>query len=433
MISRNKKIKIKIKIKNNINNIIHIDISKMYNNDITNNITYTDLFIYNEIKKTDEAGEAQDIDIYSKYLKYENYDESYDKKYIEDRYKKIIKYRSQLLELNKLPLVKQRTPEWFELRKERLTASDLGDALANNNLKLAKKKAGITKDNTNYSIIPPLKWGTMFESMASRCYSQDRNDIEIYEFGLIADKKNDHFGASPDGINDLGIMIEIKCPYSRKIIDGKIPDKYFLQIQGQLAVCDLEECDYIECDFKTYSNREEYERDIKSNYNNCNKHHGIIAEYKNKSNEFEYIFSDPYLNANDTFENIYNKNKTALAALAAPVDLQFIKYTYWRLDKINVQRVIFEYDKWNNIVPKINQFWEKVEECKLLPIEEPELKQNTSGTNHKIAFIPDDDDDADDEANDIKKAEKEIVKKNKSVKKTVKIAKISYKFIEDDD
>jgi hypothetical protein len=34
---------------------------------------------------------------------------------------------------------------------------------------------------------------------------------------------NEHkfFGASPDGINELGIMVEIKCPFKRKL--KKIP------------------------------------------------------------------------------------------------------------------------------------------------------------------------------------------------------------------
>ena len=47
--------------------------------------------------------------------------------------------------------------------------------------------------------------------------------------------------------------------------------------------------------------------------------------------------------------------------------------------------VSFDNENWNNnIVPKINTFWEKVEECKKLPIEEPVRKQ-------KITFIEDDD------------------------------------------
>ena len=46
-------------------------------------------------------------------------------------------------------------------------------------------------------------------------------------------------------------MLEIKCPYSRKI-DGVIKPEYFSQMQGQLEVCDLEYCDFLECDFQKF-------------------------------------------------------------------------------------------------------------------------------------------------------------------------------------
>jgi len=51
-----------------------------------------------------------------------------------------------------------------------------------------------------------------------------------------------------------------------------------------------------------------------------------------------------------------------------------------------VQRVSFDAAKWNEIVPKINAFWDKVEECRTLPVEEVVPK------NNKITFIEEDDD-----------------------------------------
>ena len=54
-----------------------------------------------------------------------------------------------------------------------------------------------------------------------------------------------------------------------------------------------------------------------------------------------------------------------------------------------IQRVTFDATEWNNIIPKINAFWEKVEEYKMLPIE--------IGIK-KYKFI-DDNDDIDDKVN----------------------------------
>jgi len=235
-----------------------------------------------------------------------------------------------LKELLDKPLIKQRTTEWFNLRKDRLTASDLHDAIKNPHSLVKRKMKGTT---FNSSGIPALKWGTMFEAMAIRIYSHIKK-TKIHEFGLIINDEIENFGASPDGITDEGKMIEIKCPYSRKIIDGNIPEKYYYQIQGQLAVCKLYKCDYIECEFIIYEKEEEY---IESNIENDNYLHGIIAE-KKINGEFVYIYSNENQSCN---ENIKEMNKYIK---------ENYKLNYWKLEIINIQEVDFDKEKWNNVI-----------------------------------------------------------------------------------
>jgi len=341
-----------------------------------------------------ELGDKADFDIdevskkiysiLSKTNKCINYD------IINKRLVEIKKYRVELKALLTLPLMKQRSVEWFEARKTRLTASDLYDAVKGGNIsiKLAKKKANIIIDNINYNSIPALKWGTMFEPMASRCYSQKMNNINIHDFGLLCDVDNKHFGASPDGINEIGIMIEIKCPYSRKITDGVIPDKYKMQIQGQLAVCKLNECDYIECVFKSIETEEEY-LDIDDTIMNMN--HGVIAEFYNSKGEYTYFYSEPNKTPKECIEYIINQKNNCDNNSDG---LKFSKYTYWKLDEMIIQRVNFNSKTWETIIPKINMFWETVEEYKMLPIEVA-IK--------KYCFIKDDDDDdVDDNVDSVK-------------------------------
>jgi len=322
-----------------------------------------------------------DNKIYNKNNIKDNSDKIYTYDVITKRIAAIKQYRRELKVLLQLPLMKQRTEEWFEARKTRLTASDLYDAVKGGNvsIRLAKKKANIVVDNINYNAIPALKWGTMFEPMATRCYSQKMNNINIHDFGLICDVDNKHFGASPDGINDLGIMLEIKCPYSRKIMDGVIPDKYRMQIQGQLAVCKLKECDYIECIFKSIENEEDYlELDNTAN-------HGVVAEFYNSKGEYVYYYSEPNKTPKECLEEITNNHNNYIKNYNnTNGSLKFSKYTYWKLDEMIVQRVIFNADEWINIIPKINAFWETVEEYKMLPIE--------IGIK-KYKFVDDDDDD----------------------------------------
>ena len=45
-------------------------------------------------------------------------------------------------------------------------------------------------------------------------------------------------------------MLEIKCPYSRKIKENYIKPDYMDQVQGQMAVCKLKECDFAEFEFQ---------------------------------------------------------------------------------------------------------------------------------------------------------------------------------------
>jgi putative phage-type endonuclease len=298
-----------------------------------------------------------------------------------NRINKIKEYRKQLFNLKQIPFVKQRTPEWLDLRKDRLTASDLYDAVkggANTIMALAKKKANVTVDKINYKNIPPLKWGTMFEPMAARCYSQCNKNIMIHDFGLICDTRNQHFGASPDGISDMGIMIEIKCPYTRKLIDGFIPPKYLLQIQGQLAVCQLEECDYIECEFKCFESQEEYFNTLNSD---ITQNHGIIAECFDRNGEYYYLYSDENVTPKKAFDNISIQVSNMDSNLYT-----MNKYIYWQLIHMNIQKVKFNADEWKSTSEKITAFWNKVEDIKKMSVDELKLLETPK---KKIKFVDD--------------------------------------------
>ena len=313
-----------------------------------------------------------------KYIKYninldiKDYDilinEHIDKQFIINRVKYLENNKKILKELLEYPYIEQCTYKWYEIRKTCLTASDLGNALAKNNNLLAKKKAGVYIDNTDFQNIPPLKWGNMFEDMAIRCYKQMNNNIPVHIFGLIQNKSIQNFGASPDGINDLGIMIEIKCPFSRKIKKDVIPEKYFYQIQGQLAVCNLTECDYVECVFKTFDTDFEYFNFInEKKYENI--YFGIIAEfYDNLNKKHYYLYSNTFLKKEDTIVDIEIQIKNANN------NLEFIKLTRWVLEEIYIQKVELNKKLWETIPNKINEFWKKVEDSKNLPIEYKEKK-----------------------------------------------------------
>lgn len=173
---------------------------------------------------------------------------------VEVRMSRMRTWRKQLHVLLQDPGIKQRTDEWYHARTQLTTASDVGAAMGGRNggkptkEYLVKKAGGPDEQRAFSGTAPPLKWGIMFEPVAQQIYSQ-RMKLNVHEFGLIVHPTVPHIGASPDGISEMGVMLEIKCPFSR-IIDGTVPSAYGAQIQCQLEVCGLDECDFFECMFQ---------------------------------------------------------------------------------------------------------------------------------------------------------------------------------------
>jgi putative phage-type endonuclease len=267
---------------------------------------------------------------------------------IEKRVDEIIRYKTQLERLKTLPIIKQKTDEWFETRKHILTASMLAQALGKSKYgtrqKLIESKAFPERAKVLYSMrIPSLHWGNMFEPMADRCYRQRFDDININEFGLVIHPDLHCFGASPDGINELGIMVEYKCPWKR-IPNDTVPNQYKYQMLGQMATCGLEECDFVDCQFEKHYTYSDY-----GNLGNIRTNHGIIVEYGDSIAPI-FDYSPPYMTPKETLEWLYSHKK-----------FNNCLYHLWSLTKMNIHREYFDEHKWNNIVPEIKRFWNDVD------------------------------------------------------------------------
>lgn len=250
----------------------------------------------------------------------------------EDRQKLLSMYRIQLQRLLKIPKLEQKTPEWYNARHNLITASDFAQALGEGKFgtqkQLIEKKVQ-TNTDTKFVSNPFFEWGNMFEPVACNVYSAIHDNIKIHEFGLIQHPHHSYFGASPDGITDDGIMLEIKCPLKRKIT-GEIPLQYYYQIQGQLDVCDLRECDYFECEFSKYDTWEAYQTGYEGKEGSYT---GTILE---SENGFEY----PKLQ-----KHICDQESGA---------------KYWILDKYNIQRVIKDDEFVNAKLRDLKEVWDKI-------------------------------------------------------------------------
>ena len=185
-----------------------------------------------------------------------------------ERLESIYKRRKDILnELKQLELPDQRTPEWYEMRKEMLTASSMASALdkchftTRDELLLGKI---IPKP---YESNPITEWGVKYEDVAIQFYEELYN-VKVLDFGLIPHPEFKAFGASPDGICDdtgndeyVGRMVEIKCPPKRKFTKT-VPGHYLMQVLGQLEVCNLDECDFFQVKIEEYESYEDYQKDV---------------------------------------------------------------------------------------------------------------------------------------------------------------------------
>jgi len=281
---------------------------------------------------------------------------------IETCFEKIKGYRKVLKELQSIPQVAQRSPEWYAMRQKMLTASDTAQAMGlgkfGNRADLLTKKRNERKGIlVPFKTLPPMKWGIMFEAMAARCYQAVRDNVEIHEFGLLCHPTLP-YGASPDGITDLGIMIEIKCPYRRKI-NGEVLEQYAIQMQGQMAVCRLLECDFVECEMDCYNNEDEYLEAIADALDLEPANHGVIAEF-NTAGVTSYIYSDIPSGPDGPEGIIRNIQNQSIALMRADPSVNLVRFHYWKLRKMLIQRIQYDPDYFNGtVVPEIVRFWDE--------------------------------------------------------------------------
>ena len=280
---------------------------------------------------------------------------------IYERVRAVLRYRKQLARLLKIPQVPQRSPAWYALRRERLTASSAAQAMERGKFGtrhelLCSKVGEILGQPVPFdSNAPPLRWGVMLEPMAARTYAQRKGGVRLHEFGMLPHPALDCFGASPDNISDLGIMVEYKCPYRRKM-DGSIPEQYEIQMQGQLAVCGLEECDYVECDIEELGGEEGYLWAVDADAT-CD--HGVILEWSD-GGDTTYDYSPEDLTPGEAWA--WGQGRIAEKRAVGGQSLRLVRVHPWRLRKCWIQRVRFQPDRWEReIVPHIRAFWDDVQ------------------------------------------------------------------------
>ena len=144
-------------------------------------------------------------------------------------------------------MIVQGSPEWFAARLGKVTASKVSDVVA-------KTKSGWGASRANYMAAliaerltqtpadsfsnAAMQWGTEQEPLARVAY-EFFTGRDVEQVGFVDHPSIPMTGASPDGLVGEDGLVEIKCPNTAThidtLLDGKVPGKYVIQMQWQMA------------------------------------------------------------------------------------------------------------------------------------------------------------------------------------------------------
>ena len=277
-----------------------------------------------------------------------------------------VKMSEHLRSLREVVQPEQRTPEWYAMRNSLITASSASKVLFSEasafalladkvDIKPASFSCSVLNDNV------PLEWGKKYEPL-SVMYYEKLYDTKVQEYGCLIHREYKFIGASPDGINikednpRLGRMLEIKNVFTREI-NGIPKEDYWVQMQIQMEVCDLNECDFLETKYKEHTSRDSYVNAREnSNEHDLELRFGVMVLFvDNGVFHYEYGPLGMTLEEQDTWlEETREKEEKR-------ENVTWYRNIYWELEKVSCVLVLRNRVWFAAAAPKMMAFWTRVE------------------------------------------------------------------------
>ena len=284
---------------------------------------------------------------------------------------------------------KQKTKEWYEYRQNILTSSNIDKILGSNarinSLIYEKcKPLSFNEDNeNNVNTDSSLHWGNKYEPVSILIY-EEMNSTKISSLGCMTHSTIKHLGASPDGINidetniiKYGRLIEVKNIVNRDIY-GIPSETYWVQMQIQMEVCDINECDFFETRIKEYDNQS----DFLSSDSSIKK--GIILYFVSKKD----MGSKPYYIYMPLDIIVINSEKWIDEKKKEYIDYALYTIIYWYLDEFSCIYVERNKKWFQSLLPKINEIWNIIEYERIHGYLHRMPKQREKKENYSL-LIPD--------------------------------------------
>lgn len=152
--------------------------------------------------------------------------------------------------------MEQKSEEWFEARRGKLTGSEVGAALGVNPWKtpealIRQMVRAYHGADTEFTGNIATEYGENHEPLALMDYLGKTGNL-VEECGFFVHPEYSWIGATPDGIIDHDGMVEVKSPYSLRNKKGndlvfktaKVQPHYYAQMQVEMACSGREWVDF---------------------------------------------------------------------------------------------------------------------------------------------------------------------------------------------
>ena len=272
-----------------------------------------------------------------------------------------------LLQMTQREQVAQHSADWYAQRRNRLTASEFAQILDGRRGSLLKQKCapeGEGADSFGSTValsqedgeMTPFSWGHRFEPIVRAIYEQEIagpgtvND----SLGRFTHRSIPYLSASPDGIVMKGALrgrlLEIKAPKSRQPGDF-VPYEYYVQMQIQLEVADLEAVDFVEAQFQQRHAAALSEEDTVAIHHAAWK--GRVRVIANTIiGTLRYLYSDP----------VEDLEEVMSTEISLDEDEALVEDSVWWLKALYPRTVLRNPVWWSMVAePAASVFWAEVE------------------------------------------------------------------------
>lgn len=149
-------------------------------------------------------------------------------------------------------MIEQRSPEWFEQRKRKITGSNIGAILGCDPFRkpkdvmraMVRSSLGAESEFTGNIA---TEYGTKFESFAIADLEMETG-LNVVETGFHVSTEYEWLGASPDGLINDDAVLEVKCPFGKRDSD-QFKDiieqpHYYAQMQIEMLCTGRKKCHF---------------------------------------------------------------------------------------------------------------------------------------------------------------------------------------------